>query len=254
MRSAILCSLAVLLTLPAGAAVADWPEGESREIAEAVCTSCHSLGTIERSMGYDQEGWGELIATMVNLSAAPEIRDGITAYLAAHFPPNDARAATFVPGDVTVSFSEWVVPTPGQRSRDPVEAPDGAIWWAGQWANLIGRIDPQTGEMLEYRLPDNAMPHSVNVDAAGHVWYTGNKNGTIGRLGKSGPPTDQTLYGNCTSLDCSGVVTTDQVCDGEETHVAYLYMPAVLQDIAVVLVGGTPAGRSGQAPFLSLDG
>ncbi|GAB5378283.1 MAG: hypothetical protein AcusKO_47450 [Acuticoccus sp.] len=170
------------MALPASSAVADWPDGESREIAEAACTSCHSLNTIERSMGYDQDGWGELIATMVNLSAAPEIRDGLTAYLAEHFPPNDQRAATLVPGDVTVSFSEWVVPTLGQRSRDPVEAPDGAIWWAGQWANLIGRIDPQTGEMVEYPLPDNAMPHSVNVDEAGRVWYTGNKNGTIGRL------------------------------------------------------------------------
>ncbi len=37
-----------------------------------------------------------------------------------------------------VSFREWVVPTLGQRSRDPVEAPDGSIWWAGQWGNLVG--------------------------------------------------------------------------------------------------------------------
>ena len=38
---------------------------------------------------------------------------------------------------------EWTVPTLGQRCRDPVQAPDGSIWWAGMWANLVGRINPQ---------------------------------------------------------------------------------------------------------------
>ncbi len=36
--------------------------------------------------------------------------------------------------------------------------------------------------MTEYPLPPNAMPHSVLLDEAGFVWYTGNKNGTLGRL------------------------------------------------------------------------
>ena len=87
-----------------------------------------------------------------------------------------------MPGEAEIAFKEWQVPTLGQRSRDPVEAADGSIWWAGQWGNLVGRIDPATGEMKEYPLPDDAMPHTVILDAAGNVWYTGNKNGTIGKL------------------------------------------------------------------------
>ena len=63
-----------------------------------------------------------------------------------------------------IAFKEWQVPTLGQRSRDPVEAADGSIWWAGQWGNLVGRIDPATGEMKEYPLPANAMPHTVILD------------------------------------------------------------------------------------------
>ncbi|MEI8650935.1 hypothetical protein P4S73_28610 [Paraglaciecola sp. Hal342] len=69
-----------------------------------------------------------------------------------------------------------------QRSRDPIEAPDGSIWWAGQWGNIIGRIDPQTGDMREYTLPAGAKPHSVTHDSQGNIWYTGNKNGTVGML------------------------------------------------------------------------
>ena len=171
-------AFAALVAQPAAAL----PEGEGRELVESVCTGCHQTNQITRSSGYTQEGWRELTSTMIDLSGAPEVRDQITGYLATHFPPGGNRAATLVPGDHEISFREWQVPTLGQRSRDPIQADDGSIWWAGQWGNLIGRIDPATGDMKEYLLPDGSYPHSVTLDAAGKVWYTGNKNGTVGYL------------------------------------------------------------------------
>jgi virginiamycin B lyase len=158
------------------------PDGAGKELVEAVCTACHQTDQITRGSGYTADGWQELIGTMIDLSGSPEQQGEITQYLATHFPPNDSRAPKLMPGDAEVAFKEWTVPTLGQRSRDPVEAADGSIWWAGQWGNLIGRIDPATGEMTEYPLPDGAMPHSVLLDDAGNVWYTGNKNGTMGML------------------------------------------------------------------------
>ena len=152
------------------------PEGEGRELVEAVCTGCHQTNQITRSSGYSREGWRELTGTMVDLSGSPAEQAAIVDYLAEHFPPNDGRAPKLVPGEAEIAFKEWIVPTLGQRSRDPVEAADGSIWWAGQWGNLVGRIDPATGEMTEYPLPAGAMPHSVLLDDAGNVWYTGNKN------------------------------------------------------------------------------
>ncbi len=158
------------------------PDGPARSLVEGTCTACHSERNITYSSGYSEADWKELSSTMVDFSADPAMRDELARYLAAHFPPNTRRAAKLVPGPRQITFREWVVPTLGQRSRDPVEAPDGSIWWAGQWGNLIGRIDPETGEMVEYPLPDSAMPHSVTPDAAGNIWYTGNKNGTMGKL------------------------------------------------------------------------
>jgi len=38
----------------------------------------------------------------------------------------------------------------------PIEAPDGAIWWTGMWASLVGRLDP----VIFTRLP-SAAPHSI---------------------------------------------------------------------------------------------
>jgi virginiamycin B lyase len=158
------------------------PEGPGREAVEGACTGCHQASQITRSSGYTATDWQELIGTMIDLSGSPEDRAAIVGYLATHFPPHAERAPSLVPGQAQIAFTEWQVPTLGQRSRDPAEAPDGSIWWAGQWANLLGRIDPATGEMREYPLPEGAMPHTVTLDAAGHAWYTGNKNGTIGRL------------------------------------------------------------------------
>ena len=159
----------------------DLPEGPGKEVVEVLCTSCHNTSQITRSSGYTRAGWQELIGTMIDLSGNPA-QETITGYLATHFPENTTRAPTLIPGSASISFTEWTVPTLGQRSRDPVQAPDGSIWWAGQWGNLIGRIDPKTNEMKEYLLPENAMPHSVNLDQQGNAWYMGNKNGTVGKL------------------------------------------------------------------------
>jgi virginiamycin B lyase len=158
------------------------PEGDGKDRVEAVCTACHRVREILNSSGYTREGWKELAGTMIDLSGATAEQDKITQYLATHFPPNQKRAPKLVSGSVKIAFKEWQTPTIGQRSRDPVQAADGTIWWAGQWANVIGRINPKTGEMKEYALPAKAMPHTVTMDAKGNVWYTGNKNATIGYL------------------------------------------------------------------------
>src|SRR5713101_7375002 len=59
-----------------------------------------------------------------------------------------------------ISIKEWVVPTPGSRPHDPLATPDNAIWYTGQFANVLGRLDPQTGQITEYRLKTpHAGPH-----------------------------------------------------------------------------------------------
>jgi virginiamycin B lyase len=120
---------------------------------------------------------------MINLASVPDQEATIAQYLAEHYPPKyNTRLAKLVPGPHEVVFKEWVMPTLGQRSRDPIQAEDGSIWWVGQFGNLIGRLDPRTGEMKEWPLPPNAFPHTVEIDPKGNPWYTGNKNGSVGKL------------------------------------------------------------------------
>lgn len=178
----MLCSVLFALALGHPANVHALPGGEGRESVEAICSSCHGMNLIERSTGYSRDGWHFLTSTMIDLSDDPAMEAEILDYLAETFPPSDNRAATPAPGELKIRFEEWKVPTLGQRSRDPVEAPDGSIWWVGQWLDILGRIDPETGAMEEFALPAGARPHSVNIGPDGAAWYTGNRNATIGRF------------------------------------------------------------------------
>ncbi len=151
------------------------------QLTEQYCTACHGINRITDSMGYSHKDWQALTASMIDLNGNPN-QASILDYLAKQFPPNTRRQPQLISGNAQIEFKEWVVPTLGQRSRDPVQAENGLIWWAGQWGNLVGSINPKTGAMKEYPLPANAMPHSVTLGPSGGVWYTGNKNGTVGKL------------------------------------------------------------------------
>jgi virginiamycin B lyase len=160
---------------------AQLPEGDGKALVQGTCTACHEINQITRSSGYSREGWRELIQTMINLSGTPA-GDTIAKYLATHFPAGTHRQPTLVRGETSITFREWTVPTLGQRARDPVQTADGSIWWAGQFGNLVGRLNPKTGEVWEYTLPEKARPHSITPDREGNIWYTGHGNGTIGKL------------------------------------------------------------------------
>ena len=102
------------------------PEGEGKLLADGICVTCHRHNMITNSMGYTQEGWKELISTMIDMSANTDMRDKLTAYLAQHFPPNTRRAPKLVSGPVQITWKEWVNPQLGQRSRDPMQVPTDA--------------------------------------------------------------------------------------------------------------------------------
>ncbi len=57
------------------------------------------------------------------------------------------------------------------------------MWYTGQPANVLGRLDPATGQFKEFPLPTpQSGPHGLVADADGSIWYTGNTAGLIGKL------------------------------------------------------------------------
>jgi virginiamycin B lyase len=81
-----------------------------------------------------------------------------------------------------VTIKEWDVPTPNSRPHDPALAPDGSLWYTGQMANKLGRLDPKTMEIKEYELPQGARPRRLALAADGAIYYSDYARGFLGRL------------------------------------------------------------------------
>jgi len=94
-----------------------------------------------------------------------------------------AIAAYAAVGKLSVQIKEYEVPTPKSRPHDPALAPDGSLWYTGQAANKLGRLDPETGEFKEYPLKTpNSGPHGLVADKDGNIWFTAISAGYVGKL------------------------------------------------------------------------
>ena len=156
------------------------PEGAGQEMVQGSCTGCHRLNLIANSPGYTREGWEKLFSSMVALPA--DEANVVARYLATNFPVQPAPEAVVIPGPVEVSITEWLAPSLGSRPHDPLAAADGSLWWTGQWSSRLGRVDPETGAIKEFPLPDDSGPHGLTEDADGNVWFTGISQNYIGKL------------------------------------------------------------------------
>src|SRR5215467_10145987 len=125
-------------------------------------------------------------------------------------------------GTLSLSIKEYEVPTPRSRPHDPARAPDGALWYTGQGANKLGRLDPKTGEFKEYPLQTpGSGPHGLVADRQGNIWFTAIAAGYVGRLNpKTGEvseyrPSDKTKIDPHTPVfDRDGPDHTRQIANG----------------------------------------
>ena len=160
------------------------PDGPGKELAAANCNSCHTLLSRVGS-GYTPEGWTTVLRMMVNQGAPlpADQAEPLKAYLIRNFPEKGKPAAAVIPGPAEISFKMWQAPTPGSRPHDPLAASDGSLWYTGQLANVLGRVDPQSGAIKEYPLKTaHSGPHGLQQDRDGNIWYTGNTGSLIGKL------------------------------------------------------------------------
>jgi virginiamycin B lyase len=160
------------------------PEGPAKTTVERACVTCHPATFITTAQ-HSPEEWRLLVERMVTdgadvpASEVPVVAD----YLARAFPEIDVPKAVIIPGSVKVTFKEWTVPTKGSRPHDPLATRDGYLWYTGQYASVLGRVDTSTGEIKEFRTPiPGSGPHGLVEDMAGNIWFTANHRGYIGKL------------------------------------------------------------------------
>src|SRR5216110_2671121 len=176
---ALLCATlsSASLSQQRNSAPVNLPDGPGKEIVQTVCARCHSLGLIVND-GYTRQEWPRVFGTMVDLPK--DQADLVATYLSTHFPEKPKPAPVIIPGGAAVAFKEWSLPTKGSRPHDPLATPDGALWYTGQFANKLGRVDTKTGQIKEFALKtEGSGPHGLTADKAGNIWFTANSKGYI---------------------------------------------------------------------------
>jgi len=78
----------------------------------------------------------------------------------------------------TAEFKFYEAPSFQKTKENPgayglAIAGDGSVWWAEDDADMMARVDPKTGKVEEYKLPDvggHALPRRMNSDWNGDLW------------------------------------------------------------------------------------
>src|SRR3954454_4927134 len=168
-------------------AVPAWSQDSAdpgKAMVEGTCNTCHPLSA-RVGTGYTEDGWKTVMRMMKNHGAPvpAEQEPAMLSYLVKTYPVKGRPDAAIVPGPLKVSMKAWDAATPGSRPHDPLAARDGSLWYTGQMANVLGRVDPKSGRVLEYPLKTaHSGPHGLVEDKAGNIWYTGNTGALVGKL------------------------------------------------------------------------
>ena len=80
--------------------------------------------------------------------------------------------------------------TGGVRPHNLIIDPEGMVWYAGNaagegaLARHIGKLDPATGEIEKFMMPDDRArdPHTLIFDSQGDIWFTVQGGNFIGKL------------------------------------------------------------------------
>ncbi|GJL98053.1 MAG: hypothetical protein DHS20C06_18700 [Hyphobacterium sp.] len=83
--------------------------------------------------------------------------------------------------DDQVLIEEWRIPYENSRPRDPFTTDGERVYFVGQRSDYLGWLDPATGAIDRWILPDGTGPHNQVVDSEGMVWFAGNRDAYIGR-------------------------------------------------------------------------
>jgi virginiamycin B lyase len=191
-RSIVSAAVAVFVACAAQGYAQDlFPDGPGMDILRTKCRTCHMPDRVTKVTGRTSEGWATLVNTMIS-RGAPVTEDELPMlieYLAKNWPVDKVVATvSYTPvvpmaSHVRAEFTEWDALTPASRPSDPLAAADGSIWYTGQAANVLGRLDPQTGEIKEYQLKTpQSGPHGLAEDKSGNIWYTADSKAYLGKL------------------------------------------------------------------------
>jgi virginiamycin B lyase len=177
--------------------------GEEKRLLTVNCNWCHSYQQIFRNR-YDEHGWAQIVNRMtkgagsplINMNPRGRFNDEETAKLVkwlATVRGPDSKDPPFVAlprpqgRQTRVIITEYELPRLELATHDVWGDSRGNIWYSPHRSSYIGRLDPRTGAVKEYRVPQvdpGVLPgtHWIWVDKNDIVWGSENWQHSIWRF------------------------------------------------------------------------
>lgn len=177
--------------------------GDEKKLLTVNCNWCHSYQQIFRNR-YDEHGWAQIVDRMTKGAGSPLINmrprgrfnDADTARLVkwlATVRGPESKDPPFVKlprpqgRQTRVVITEFELPRLELATHDVAGDSKGNIWYSPHRSSYIGRLDPRTGTVEEFRIPresPSVLPgtHWIYVDKNDIVWGTENWGHNVWRL------------------------------------------------------------------------
>ena len=99
--------------------------------------------------------------------------------------PNTAATASACSTPTPRKFTEWKLPTPWTAPYYVTWDKNGELWTGGMTTDRVVRLDPKTGETIEYLMPNDTNIRRVFVDNSTTpvtFWTGGNHTARVVRV------------------------------------------------------------------------
>jgi virginiamycin B lyase len=189
-----------------------YPREPGRDVLDKQCMYCHGRNFFP-SKQYPEPTWNTFIDVMLGIGASADRgamippgtlsaadRQTLLTYLTKHFGTASERRGLRMDAQFPLEeaalgkamYVEYYLPLDKQldagnkqrRTQQPHFDRDGNVWYTDRSVpNRIGRVDPRTGEMKDWMMPDpKGDPHGLTVDKDGHVFWAETVGFHLGRL------------------------------------------------------------------------
>jgi virginiamycin B lyase len=192
-----------------------FPEAKGRDLLVERCFACHGFQSRMAPVRRDEEGWRDRVNYMTesmhfflgglgapfNDQNSADVASYINSLFGensilpkspAEMPAYKDLVRSFGDDAMRIVYVEYELPGPSRMPWSAFPDKDGNYWmpYYGR-ANKIGRLDPKTGEVQEYPVPNQgtAAIHSAVPAPDGSVWLTEQGSNKLGRW----DPTTRTI-------------------------------------------------------------
>jgi virginiamycin B lyase len=180
-----------------------WPTGKGEDVLFKRCSICHGFQSRIASVTRDEEGWRdriEYMRTAIHWATAlvtDQDAADLASYLASLFGPNSVLPKSpsdmagyqntlrpFSSEAMNIVYVEYDMPGPNRMPFSAAPDKDGYLWIPNSGiANKITRLDPKTGNMQDFTVPNvgPAGVHSAIPASDGSVWLAEQGANKIGK-------------------------------------------------------------------------